>query len=54
MTPTGLSELERLVSLTRAEPRDAPAHLVAVARLITDCDMDYQFQLGLDLVLAGL
>ena len=53
-TPTGSSELERLVSVTRAVPREAPAHLVEVARLITDCDMDYQFELGLDLILAGL
>lgn len=53
-TPTGSSELERLVSVTRAVPRDAPAHLVEVAQLITDCDMDYQFELGLDLILTGL
>lgn len=51
--PTGSTELERLVSLTRAVPRDAPAHLVEVARLMADCDMDYQFQLGLDLIIAG-
>ena len=52
--PTGSTELEQLVSLTRAVPREAPAHLVEVARLIADCDMDYQFKLGLDLILAGL
>jgi len=52
--PTGSTELERLVNLTRAVPPEAPVHLVEVARLIADCDMDYQFQLGLDLILAGL
>jgi hypothetical protein len=35
-------------------PREAPAHLIEVARLMADCDMDFQFQLGLDLILAGL
>ncbi len=53
-TPTGSTELERLVNLTRSVPREAPAHLVEVARLIADCDMDYQFEFGLDLILAGL
>jgi AcrR family transcriptional regulator len=52
--PTGATELEQLVSLTRAVPREAPAHLIEVARLMADCDMDFQFQLGLDLILAGL
>lgn len=52
--PTGSTELEQVVSLTRAMPREAPARLVEVARLMADCDMDYQFQLGLDLILAGL
>ncbi len=52
--PTGSTELEQLVSLTRAVPREAPAHLIEVARLMADCDMDYQFELGLDLILAGL
>jgi AcrR family transcriptional regulator len=52
--PTGSTDVERLVNLTRTVARDAPAHLVEVARLIADCDMDYQFELGLDLILAGL
>lgn len=52
--PMGSTDVERLVNLTRAVPREAPAHLVEVARLIADCDMDYQFQLGLDLILFGL
>jgi hypothetical protein len=42
------------VNLTRAVPPDAPVQLVEDARLIADCDMDYQFDLGLDLILAGL
>ena len=51
---SGSTELERLLSIARAVPRDAPANLVEVARLMADCDMDYQFQLGLDLIIAGL
>ena len=51
---SGSTELERLVSITRAVPRDAPANLVEVARLIADCDMDFQFDLGLDLIISGL
>jgi hypothetical protein len=35
-------------------PRDVPDRLVEVARLMADCDMDYQFTLGLDLILGGL
>lgn len=50
----GATQLEQIVSLTRALPRDAPVHLVEVARLWSDCDMDFQFELGLDLILGGL
>lgn len=50
----GSTQLEQIVSLTRALPRDAPVHLVEVARLWSDCDMDFQFELGLDLILSGL
>ena len=50
----GSTPLEQIVSLTRALPRDAPVHLVEVARLWSDCDMDFQFELGLDLILTGL
>jgi AcrR family transcriptional regulator len=46
--------LEQIVRLTQALPRDTPVHLVEVARLMADCDMDYQFTLGLDLILTGL
>lgn len=52
--PTGVSELEQVVMLTRALPSDAPVHLVEVARLMAACDMDYQFDLGLELILTGL
>jgi len=48
------SGIEQIVRLTRALPRDVPVHLVEVARLCADCDMDYQFNLGLDLILTGL
>ncbi len=48
------SGIEQIVRLTRALPREAPVHLVEVARLCADCDMDYQFNLGLDLILTGL
>jgi AcrR family transcriptional regulator len=51
---SGESRLEQIVSLTRALPQDTPVHLVEVARLMCDCDMDYQFKLGLDLILTGL
>jgi hypothetical protein len=50
----GSTQLEQIVSLTRALPRDAPIRLVEVARLWSDCDMDFQFELGLDLILSGL
>ena len=51
---SGSTELERLVNIARAVPRDAPANLVVVARLMADCDMDFQFDLGLDLIITGL
>src|SRR5262249_27492070 len=50
----GSTELERLVSIARAVPRDARANLVEVARLMADCDVDSQFGLGLDLIISGL
>lgn len=52
--PSAGTDLEQVVSVTRALPRDAPIHIVEVAMLMCDCDMDYQFGLGLDLILAGL
>lgn len=50
----GLNELEQVVMLTRSLPPDAPVGLVEVARVMADCDMDHQFDLGLDLILSGL
>ncbi|MGH7777717.1 MAG: TetR/AcrR family transcriptional regulator C-terminal domain-containing protein [Candidatus Dormibacterales bacterium] len=52
--PEGSTPLEQIVCITRTLPKDAPTHLVEVARLMCDCDMDRQFDLGLDLILAGL
>ena len=51
---SGSTELERLVSIARAVPRAALANLVEVARLMADCDMDFQFDLGLDRIISGL
>ncbi len=53
-TPASADRTEQIVNLTRTLPRAAPFHLVEVARLICDCDMDYQFNLGLDLIISGL
>jgi len=50
----GTTPLEQIVRLTRALPRETPVHLVEVARLMCDGDIDYQFELGLDLILSGL
>lgn len=52
--PAGETQMEQIVSITRTLPRDTPVRLVEVARMMCDCDMDYQFTLGLDLILAGL
>lgn len=51
---SGSTELERLVSIARAVSRDTPANLVEAARLMGDCDMDFQFHLGLNLIITGL
>jgi len=52
--PAGATRMEQIVSLTRTLPQDAPFHLIELARLLCDCDMDYQFKLGLDLIVSGL
>jgi AcrR family transcriptional regulator len=52
--PCGATVTEQIVNLTRVLPKDAPFHLVEIARLVCDCDMDYQFDLGLDLIVSGL
>lgn len=48
------SEAERLMRVMRMVPRDVPPHLAEVARVICDCDVDAQFDFGLELVLVGL
>jgi len=52
--PAGATRTEQIVNLTRTLPKDAPFHLVEVAQLVCDCDMNYQFNLGLDLIVSGL
>lgn len=49
-----LSDIERLTEIMRRVPRETPPHLVEVACVLTNCDMDAQFRFGLDLMLAGL
>lgn len=48
------SETERLMRVMRMVPRDVPPHLAEVARVICDCDVNAQFDFGLEVVLAGL
>jgi AcrR family transcriptional regulator len=49
-----LSDIGRLTQLMRRLPRETPAHLVEVACILTNCDMDAQFLFGLDLMLTSL
>lgn len=48
------SEVERLMRIMRMVPRDVPPRLAEVARIICDCDVDAQFDFGLELILFGL
>ena len=48
------SEAERLMLVMRMVPRDVPPRLAEVARVICACDVDAQFDFGLEAVLAGL
>lgn len=48
------SEAARLMRVMRMLSRDVPPHLAEVARVICDCDVDAQFDFGLELILAGL
>lgn len=48
------SEAERLMRVMRMLSRDVPPHLAEVARVICDCDVDAQFDFGLELILVGL
>lgn len=50
----GGSDLEQVVRITQALPPDTPVQLVEVGRRMADCDMEYQFGLGLDLIITGL
>lgn len=49
-----LTDIGRLTEVMRRVPRETPPHLVEVACVLTNCDMDAQFRFGLDLMLAGL
>jgi AcrR family transcriptional regulator len=49
-----LTDIGRLTQIMLRLPRETPAHLVEVACVLTDCDMDAQFLFGLDLMLASL
>ena len=40
--------------IMRVLSRDVAPHLAEVARVICDCDVDDQFDFGLELILAGL
>ena len=48
------SETERLMRIMRMVPRDVPPHLAKVASIICDCDVDAQFDFGLEVILTGL
>ncbi|MGH2946251.1 MAG: TetR/AcrR family transcriptional regulator [Solirubrobacteraceae bacterium] len=50
----GADQLDSLVELARALPPDTAPELVRVARDCCLCDMDQQFEFGLDALLAGL
>jgi hypothetical protein len=47
-------ELDTIVQLTQALPRDTAPELVRVWRDCCLCDMDQQFEFGLAALLAGL
>ena len=49
-----MSDIGRLTQIMRRLPRETPAHLVEVACVIMDCDLDAQFTFGLDLMLTSL
>ena len=51
MAPLELRSASSARVLTRFARRANP---VAVAQLMADCDMDYQFELGLHLILGSL
>jgi hypothetical protein len=48
-------ELARMRRVTQMVPRDAPDHLLRLAiQFCGHCDMDDQFDLGVDLMIRGL
>ena len=49
-----MTDIGRLTQIMRRLPRETPAHLVEVASVIMDCDLDAQFTFGLDLMLTSL
>jgi AcrR family transcriptional regulator len=48
------ADLDSLWALARSLPPDLPPDLAHVARAVCLCDMDRQFEVGLDALLAGL
>lgn len=53
--PWPADELSRMRRVTEMVPRDAPDHLVRLAMLFCGrCDMDEQFNLGIELMIRGL
>jgi AcrR family transcriptional regulator len=50
----GMTDIGRLTQVMRRLPRETPAHLVEVASVIMDCDLDAQFTFGLELMLTSL
>jgi TetR/AcrR family tetracycline transcriptional repressor len=48
------SETQRLRRISQSLPSDVPDHLFDVALAICNCDMNAQFELGVDVLLRGL
>jgi TetR/AcrR family tetracycline transcriptional repressor len=48
------SETQRLRRISQSLPSDVPDHLFDVAVAICNCDMNAQFELGVDVLLRGL
>lgn len=47
-------EIQRLRRISQALPRDLPHELFQVALAVCSCDIEQQFEVGLDLMLSGL
>lgn len=50
----GEADFDTLLALSRTLPGDLPPNLARVARVVCVADVDRQFELGLDALLAGL